>query len=198
MDLTYSPAHERFREKVKAFLKGWPLQGAEAKLPLAEQEALFRRRGVDAGLVYRNVPKRFGGSEQAPDRAPRTRSSRRSFAAAGAPMDLTTQRRRHADAGPDAARVAEPRSGRRRSYVAPATLMGEESLVSGLQRAGLGQRSRERCRPGRELVGDEWVLKGQKIWTSSAPMRADLMFCLVRTEPGAKKHEGISYLLDRR
>ncbi len=45
-----------------------------------------------------------------------------------------------------------------------------------------------------ELVGDEWVINGQKIWTSGAD-RADYMFCLVRTEPEASKHAGISYLL---
>jgi alkylation response protein AidB-like acyl-CoA dehydrogenase len=45
-----------------------------------------------------------------------------------------------------------------------------------------------------ELDGDEWVINGQKIWTSGA-QHAHYMFCLVRTEPDAKKHAGISYLL---
>ena len=45
-----------------------------------------------------------------------------------------------------------------------------------------------------ELVGDEWVINGQKIWTSTAKY-AQMMFCLVRTEPEASKHQGISYLL---
>jgi len=44
------------------------------------------------------------------------------------------------------------------------------------------------------LQGDEWVINGQKIWTSNATM-ADMMFGLFRTEPGAAKHAGISYLL---
>jgi alkylation response protein AidB-like acyl-CoA dehydrogenase len=43
-------------------------------------------------------------------------------------------------------------------------------------------------------VGDEWVLTGQKIWTSNA-VDADMMFGLFRTEPDAPKHAGISYLL---
>jgi alkylation response protein AidB-like acyl-CoA dehydrogenase len=38
------------------------------------------------------------------------------------------------------------------------------------------------------------VIHGQKIWTSGAHV-ADYMFCLVRTEPEASKHAGISYLL---
>ncbi len=44
------------------------------------------------------------------------------------------------------------------------------------------------------LDGDEWVINGQKIWTSGA-MAAKYMFCLTRTEPDAGKHAGISYLL---
>ncbi|MCH9670332.1 MAG: acyl-CoA dehydrogenase family protein, partial [Gammaproteobacteria bacterium] len=42
--------------------------------------------------------------------------------------------------------------------------------------------------------GDDFVINGQKIWTSSAQF-ADMMFCLVRTEPDAPKHDGISYIL---
>ncbi len=42
--------------------------------------------------------------------------------------------------------------------------------------------------------GDDYVLNGQKIWTSGAQM-ANWMFCLVRTDTDAPKHRGISYLL---
>ena len=45
-----------------------------------------------------------------------------------------------------------------------------------------------------ELIDNEWVINGQKIWTSTAQY-AQMMFCLVRTEPDASKHGGISYLL---
>jgi alkylation response protein AidB-like acyl-CoA dehydrogenase len=43
-------------------------------------------------------------------------------------------------------------------------------------------------------IDDAYVVSGQKIWTSNAQI-ADLMFCLVRSEPDAPKHKGISYLL---
>ncbi|MDP8957879.1 MAG: acyl-CoA dehydrogenase family protein [Actinomycetota bacterium] len=42
--------------------------------------------------------------------------------------------------------------------------------------------------------GDEWVITGQKIWTTMGH-RADYMFLLARTDAGAPKHKGISYLL---
>ena len=42
--------------------------------------------------------------------------------------------------------------------------------------------------------GDEYVINGQKIWTSGGH-RANQMFCLVRTDPEAPKHRGISFLL---
>jgi alkylation response protein AidB-like acyl-CoA dehydrogenase len=45
-----------------------------------------------------------------------------------------------------------------------------------------------------EDMGDHFLVNGQKIWTSGAHL-ADWCFCLVRTDPKAKKHEGISFLL---
>lgn len=44
------------------------------------------------------------------------------------------------------------------------------------------------------LDGDHYILNGQKIWTSYADL-ADWQFCLVRTDPNAKKQEGISFIL---
>ena len=44
------------------------------------------------------------------------------------------------------------------------------------------------------LEGDEYVITGQKIWTTGAD-KADWIFCLVRTDPDAPKHDGISFIL---
>ncbi|MGK0259030.1 MAG: acyl-CoA dehydrogenase, partial [Candidatus Azotimanducaceae bacterium] len=44
------------------------------------------------------------------------------------------------------------------------------------------------------LDGDQFVINGQKIWTSGA-QHANWMFALVRTDPQAPKHEGISFVL---
>jgi alkylation response protein AidB-like acyl-CoA dehydrogenase len=45
-----------------------------------------------------------------------------------------------------------------------------------------------------ERVGDKYIVNGQKTWTTMA-QHADMIFCLVRTDPEAKKQEGISFLL---
>jgi len=57
---------------------------------------------------------------------------------------------------------------------------------SGSDLASLQTRAEDR--------GDHFIVNGQKIWTSYAD-RADWIFCLVRTDPTAKKHEGISFVL---
>lgn len=44
------------------------------------------------------------------------------------------------------------------------------------------------------LEGDEWVISGQKVWTSLAHV-ADWCFVVARTEPGSARHKGLSYLL---
>lgn len=45
-----------------------------------------------------------------------------------------------------------------------------------------------------EDMGDHFLVNGSKIWTTAAD-RCDWIFCLVRTDPSAKKQEGISFLL---
>jgi alkylation response protein AidB-like acyl-CoA dehydrogenase len=44
------------------------------------------------------------------------------------------------------------------------------------------------------LEGGEWVLDGQKVWTSNAH-ESDWIFVLARTEPGSQRHHGLSFLL---
>jgi len=73
--------------QLREFLAGWPLRGEAEALSRAEQEALFRQRGIERGFVYRDVPRRYGGSEQPPD-ALADAIIREEYWRAGAPGDL--------------------------------------------------------------------------------------------------------------
>ena len=75
----------------------------------------------------------------------------------------------------------------------PPTLAGEMKWCQGYSEPGSGSDLASLQTTAR-LEGDHWVINGQKIWTSNA-REAHYMFGLFRTEPGASKHAGISYLL---
>ena len=75
----------------------------------------------------------------------------------------------------------------------PPIIKGELRWCQGYSEPGAGSdlaSLQTKC----EDKGDHWEVNGQKIWTSGAQY-ADWCFCLVRTDPKAKKHEGISFVL---
>jgi alkylation response protein AidB-like acyl-CoA dehydrogenase len=188
MDLRYSAEHETFRAEVSTFLRGaWPLRGAEAELPAERQHALFRERAVARGYLYRDVPKRFGGSEQPAD-AIRDAILLEEFAASGVPGSLPSM-------GPAmvAPTLLEWGSDAQKQRFIPPTLRHEIRWCQGYSEPGAGSDLASLSSRA-ERAGDEWVIHGHKVWTSLAG-EADWMFGLFRTEPGAAKHAGISYLL---
>lgn len=80
-----------------------------------------------------------------------------------------------------------------KKHFLPEIVRGEIRWCQGYSEPGAGsdlaglQTRAEDC-------GDHWIVNGQKVWTSYAD-KADWIFCLVRTDPDASKHLGISFVL---
>ena len=188
MDLRYGPEYEAFRVEVKAFLAAsWPLRGEEAKQDLAGIARTFRQRATAAGYLARSIPKAYGGSEQSSDPL-RAAVIREEFMRVRAPLDppgIGTMML--------VPTLLEKGTEWQKQRWVPGTILGDIAWCQGYSEPGSGSDLASLKTRG-ELRGDEWLINGQKIWTSSA-QTADFMFCLVRTEEGAPKHAGISYLL---
>lgn len=75
----------------------------------------------------------------------------------------------------------------------PKILAVEELWCQGYSEPGAGSDLANVATRAR-LEGDEWVIDGQKIWTSAAQF-AQWCFVVARTTPGSSRHEGLSFLL---
>jgi alkylation response protein AidB-like acyl-CoA dehydrogenase len=176
VDLRYPPETEPFRREVRAWI--------EAELPgrsAAEWNALLHEtgwavprwpielggRGVDQvqAIIWTEELTRAGAPIQPP---------------AGGELLL----------GPTILQWGTPEQQQR---FLPPIARGEEVWCQGFSEPDAGSDLAS-LRTVARLDGDEWVVDGHKVWTSQA-QEADFMFTLVRTNPDAPKHKGISYLL---
>ena len=192
MDLTYSPEELAFQEKVRAWLaKNVPKkQRNEAPLERGDpkrvaQAKAWQRKVYDAGYLALGWPKEYGG--QGLDVMHQTIVNEE-MVRARAPglvggMGLSM-------VGPT---LISWGSGEQKRRYLPEILTAREIWCQGYSEPGSGS-DLAALRTRAEIEGDEFVVNGQKVWTSGAHY-ADMMFCLVRTDPEAPKHRGISYIL---
>ena len=82
----------------------------------------------------------------------------------------------------------------RRTASCPRSLICDEIWCQGFSEPNSGSDLARRARPRRAASGDEFIVNGQKVWTTLAHI-ADWCMLLVRTDPDAPKHRGLSYLL---
>jgi alkylation response protein AidB-like acyl-CoA dehydrogenase len=187
MDLAYGPAYQAFAAEVDAFLEAhrdwWPpAVGATREQVLAWQRTLIAQ-----GYAARTIPKAYGGYGAEPDIL-KSRIIAEAFTRAGAPGGLAGQG--ISMLVPTLLEVGSEEQKQR--WIAP-TLAGEIIWCQGYSEPGAGSDLASLSTRATE-DGDDFLVNGQKIWTSTAK-QADMIFCLVRTEPQAPKHAGISYLI---
>ncbi|MCP4036628.1 MAG: acyl-CoA dehydrogenase [bacterium] len=189
MDLSYSSEAEAYRETVAKFLdQNWPLPESDKEgLGFEQQCALFRRRATDAGYLYRSIPRKYGGSQQEPD-VIKGQVIREEFNKKFAPMEP-----RGIGTMMLVPTLLERGEEWMKEKFVEKTLLGQTIWCQGYSEPGSGSDLASLKTRG-DLVDGQWVINGQKIWTTSA-VEADYMFMLVRTEHDVPKHAGISYLL---
>lgn len=191
MDLRFSEADEAFRSNLRAWL-------ATALPELAPQPARddwnarrtwdtdWQRRLFDAGYAGLNWPKEYGGQDAPP-------SQQLVF------LEETTRARAPyvgvnfvglLHAGPTI--VAEGTPEQKAAHL-PKILRGDEVWCQGFSEPGSGSDLASlRTRAVRD--GDHYVVTGQKIWCSYGQI-GDFGELLVRTDPDAPKHKGITWLM---
>ena len=189
MDLNYSPEEQAFREEVRGWLReNLPADLREKVSSYAHltKEDLQRWHRILAkhGWVAPSWPKEWGGTGWDPvQRYIFEEESGYAGAPPLIPFGLVDVRAGAAQVRHRSAEAALP---------AP-HLPRRRFLVPGLFEPGSGSDLASlKTRATRE--GDHYVVNGQKTWTTLAHY-ADWIFCLVRTDAGAKKQDGISFLL---
>ena len=189
MDLSYGAEAEAFRGEVRSFLaENWQ-PGERRKADLRDYIRAFRRQATQAGYLYRSVPKRYAGSEQPVD-VIKAQVIREEFSRARAAMEVGGN-----GINMTVPTLLEKGTEEQRELFIRGTIEGDYVWGQGYSEPGSGSDlASVRTKGELSADGSKWIINGQKIWTSQGA-GATHMFMLVRTEPDAPKHDGITYLL---
>jgi alkylation response protein AidB-like acyl-CoA dehydrogenase len=192
MDLSYSPEELAFQREVRVWLKkNVPVrQRDERPIEFGDprriaQAKTWQRKVHAAGYLALGWPKEYGGQGMDVMRQTIVNEEMVRARAPGLIGMMGIQM-----VGPTL--IQHGTEEQRRRYL-PRILEADDIWCQGYSEPGSGSDLAS-LRTRAELVGDEFVVNGQKVWTSNAQF-ADWMFCLVRTDPNAPKHAGISYIL---
>ncbi len=192
MDLSFGPEYEAFRADLRAFLDrhrdrapsgGQLLSGGSRDAAMLSWQATL----IEHGYAARTIPKEYGGYGAAPDPLIRVILDEE-FARAGVSAGLGGQ-------GPDmlVPTLLEHGSEEQKQRWISATIRGAVVWCQGYSEPNAGSDlANVQTRATED--GSDFLINGQKIWTTTAHV-ADMMFGLIRTEPDASKHGGLSYVL---
>ena len=187
MDLSFGPEYEDFRGEVISFLASNAEKAPRGNDLRGEQAKNWQKLLIEHGYTCRTIPKEFGGYGAEPDII-KTRIIAEEF----------SKSRVNTGLGGQGISMLVPTllemgtQAQKEQFIRP-TIMGDMIWCQGYSEPGAGS-DLAALSTAAVLDGDEWVINGQKIWTSTAHI-ADWIFCLVRSEPDAPKHKGISFLL---
>ena len=147
----------------------------------------WQRLLIEKGYFARSIPKEYGGYGGEPDiiksRIIATEFSKNKVpnAMGGQGIDMLVPT------------LLEWGTEEQKQKYIKSTLHGETIWCQGYSEPNAGSDLANLQTKG-ELIDGNWVINGQKIWTSTAQF-SQMMFCLIRTEPDASKHAGISFIL---
>lgn len=196
MDLSFTPHEEAFRAEARAFLEE-NLKGEREKLRgrggPGDEHAFFEERRAwerllgEAGFTGLGWPKEYGGRGAS---LIEEVIFHEEYARARGPGRLGHIGEQLV--GPTI--LAFGTEAQRRRFLPP-ILSGDELWCQGYSEPNAGSDlANVQTRATLDEARGEWVVTGQKIWTSLA-QTAEWCFVLCRTDPDAPKHKGISYLL---
>tara|TARA_B100000003_G_scaffold49186_1_gene43154 strand:- start:1987 stop:3189 length:1203 start_codon:yes stop_codon:yes gene_type:complete len=189
MDLNAGPEYIDFRENVLSFLEKNKHMAGKARTPVrpSSEELKWQKKLIDNGYAARTIPKKYGGYGAQSD-VLKSRIIAEEFSKANIPMGMANQ-----GISMLVPTLLELGSDDQKNEWINKTILGEVIWCQGYSEPGSGSDLAS-LQTKAIIDGDDFIINGQKIWTSGAQI-ADMMFCLVRTEPEAAKHKGISYIL---